>query len=506
MSSQKQKEHWYYLLLICVVGATSMTVQLSGTRILTPFFGASIYTWTSLIGTMLGFLSAGYFLGGNIADKQKNQNTISYIFAIAGGLNLVIALYGFHIAEYVSNIFPLPKYGTLATSIVLFGPVSIVFGASSPIFAKEYVRSMRHLGGNIAHLYGSSAIGSILGTYFTGYILLDVVSVRTIFWGVSLLFFIIAIRTYKFLKTIIFWTFAFAIILAHYQAYRYVSQLPLTRIQNAHVIDHIGSKYIDYYVTETHEGSNSFRLLQTDQYSAQSILDVKSPGIMQSPHLYIFAARGCFNLPQDNLLIGGGAFSLPIYYWEHYPNHVLDVVEIDPQLEKISQKYFGLRYEDKRGDIFFGDGRYYLKSSKKYYDAIFLDAFNTFVLPYHLITKEAMNLMYDRLKLDGILLVHVISATNQESVRFIDHVHKTMNEVFSTIITYQVNPSEPFEKTQQIVLVGVKGFPTEEPACKYLHHKYVFQTHRSAITLTDNFAPIENYAVSEVMKFAHDVY
>ena len=53
-----------------VTGAIVMSFEMLGSRYLNPYFGSGIYTWASLISTVLAALTVGYFLGGSLADRR----------------------------------------------------------------------------------------------------------------------------------------------------------------------------------------------------------------------------------------------------------------------------------------------------------------------------------------------------------------------------------------------------------------------------------------------------
>ena len=59
-----------------VTGAIVMSFEMLGSRYLNPFFGSGIYTWASLISTVLAALTAGYFLGGTLADRHPSARVL----------------------------------------------------------------------------------------------------------------------------------------------------------------------------------------------------------------------------------------------------------------------------------------------------------------------------------------------------------------------------------------------------------------------------------------------
>ena len=59
-------------LIAFVTGAIVMSFEMLGSRYLNPYFGSGIYTWASLISTVLGALTVGYFIGGWLADRNPS--------------------------------------------------------------------------------------------------------------------------------------------------------------------------------------------------------------------------------------------------------------------------------------------------------------------------------------------------------------------------------------------------------------------------------------------------
>src|SRR6476660_2695788 len=70
-------------LVAFVTGAIVMSFEMLGSRYLNPYFGSGIYTWAAMISTVLSALTAGYFLGGFIADRTVSAAVLGAIVSLA---------------------------------------------------------------------------------------------------------------------------------------------------------------------------------------------------------------------------------------------------------------------------------------------------------------------------------------------------------------------------------------------------------------------------------------
>jgi spermidine synthase len=159
-------------------------------------------------------------------------------------------------------------------------------------------------------------------------------------------------------------------------------------------------------------------------------------------------------LPKSILLIGGGAFTLPIEIIKTIPDSTVDVVEIDPELKEISQKYFNLK-EDKRLNIIIGDGRTYLASQRKNYDLILVDAFMENIIPAELATYEFGQLMNKSLrKKSGVCAVNVISAYHGPNNAGLKQQFTTYNAAFKHADIFPADDSLSLWIPQNFLIVS----------------------------------------------------
>ncbi|HET9173738.1 MAG TPA: fused MFS/spermidine synthase [Candidatus Saccharimonadales bacterium] len=171
-----------------------------------------------------------------------------------------------------------------------------------------------------------------------------------------------------------------------------------------------GSTEIQHYqvVDTIYEGRPARVLFSGQRGAAQSgIATDDNPDLLfdyNQRYLELIESR----MPRRVLLIGGGAYTLPSALLKLFPSLHIDVVELDPGLDDIARRFFGLQ-SDPRLRIFHSDGRYYLEQSHNTYDAILIDAFTHTTVPSALRDAEVPALVSKRLTAHGVVAMNVIS-------------------------------------------------------------------------------------------------
>jgi spermidine synthase len=106
----------------------------------------------------------------------------------------------------------------------------------------------------------------------------------------------------------------------------------------------------------------------------------------------------------------------------------LDVVEINPDVAVVAEKYFDFQPDKAR--IIFADGRYVVNSTTNKYDAVLLDAFLGDSSPSHLMTREAFEQMKRILNPDGVLVINSFGDFAPKKDFFVSSLYKTLTAVF----------------------------------------------------------------------------
>lgn len=159
------------LTLAFTAGFVIMSIELLGGRILSPYFGSSIYVWGSIITVFLVSLSIGYLLGGRWSLVNPNLTRYSSFFLLSAMTLLPTIFFGESIMETVFFYIEDPRYGSLVASTILFFVPTTILGMIAPYSVRLLVRHRDHSGQVAGGLYFASTLGSALGTLATSFYL-----------------------------------------------------------------------------------------------------------------------------------------------------------------------------------------------------------------------------------------------------------------------------------------------------------------------------------------------
>jgi len=139
--------------------------------------------------------------------------------------------------------------------------------------------------------------------------------------------------------------------------------------------------------------------------------------------------------PKRLLVIGLGGGVIPREMSHYCPELRVDVVEIDPEIPAIAERYFGFHAGD-RIKVHVMDGRVFVRKQLREdpvpkYDIVVLDAFNSDYIPFHLMTREFLQQVKGVLADDGVVAANVFY-TN----RLFDAELATFHDVFETCQSY----------------------------------------------------------------------
>jgi spermidine synthase len=422
-----------------------MVLEVLGSRMIGPFFGVSLFVWTSLITVTLLALAGGYALGGWLADRRDPGRTLSLVITLAGGLTMLIPLLK---KPVLTACLPLGlRLGALAGSLLLFGGPLFLLGCVSPLLVRIATVRDSRLGRTVGGLYALSTLGSLAGTVLTGFYLIAWAGVDTIVLGCGVILVMVGgIRL------------ALGGVRAAWLALLFPSLLLLPR--EATLVRPLpgGGEAVRLVAEDTFYGS-----LRVVEYRGggdprrdmlidgqlQSSLDAGS-GLALTGYTYLLQFLPWEYRPggQRCLVVGLGAGIVPTWY--HRRGVPTDVVDINPRVVALAGEYFGWR---PSGLVAVEDARYFLERSGASYDYILLDVFNGDTTPAHLISRESFALIRSRLAPGGVLALNLAGSYGPDRGMTLS-VLATLREVFPLVEPYPLFPASGEEAWGNLVVVA----------------------------------------------------
>jgi spermidine synthase len=431
---------------VFVSGVASMGLEILAGRMIAPEFGSSIYTWGSIIGVFLAALSLGYHRGGRRAAERATNERLHRLLLLTAAYVAALVFAGDRLLAG-TRVFPLPaRFASLPAVVLLFGPPTYLLGFVSPYAAELSERES--VGEASGHVYAVGTVGSIVGAFGTTFLLVPAFDVPTIAFGFGLL-----------LVGGAAWLVVPELDRDRALATAGVTLLLLAAVgggalgysPGGNVIYQTQTPYQELEVTQL--GDTRTLYLDGQPHSAMDVDD---------PNRHVFEYTRYFHLPflfaEDPetidrvLFIGGGGFTGPKRFVSDY-NVTVDVVEIDPEVVRVAKEQFRVEEsEDLR--IHEADGRQYLRETNRTYDVIVLDAFKKDKVPFHMTTREFMELAESRLSDDGVLVANLIAAPNGPASRFYRAEYETMDRVFPRVYSF---PTTGGATVQNVEVVATKS-------------------------------------------------
>lgn len=404
-------------LLICLfcTGLCSLVLEIVGTRLISPFYGSSIYTWSALITTTMVALSVGYAWGGRLADRDPHLTLFARMLAASGGTIAVVPILREPVLRATAPLGLLA--GALAAAMVLVGPALVLLGMMGPIVTRLTATGAADAGRRSGDAWAVSTVGSVFGAALAGFVLIPMWPCTRILWLTAAV--LLALGAWGA------WLSARRIPTASLAATAAVLVLAVRAGSSPHpaVLERVESLYGRVEVVDG--GEHLFLLVNGTN---QSQMDKKT-GLSTTVYARsIQWARALRPKAERALILGLGAGLLPTAL--ERTGLTVDSIEIDPEIVRAARKHFG--YAPK-GRTIVGDARAQLEALDERWDILALDAFGSESPPTHLFTAEAFTRMRESLTRDGVLAVNLVSGLEGAEGRPWRATYKTLAGVFPNV-------------------------------------------------------------------------
>lgn len=394
---------FFLYITVFITGMAVTAIELTASRLLAPYFGASLFIWTNIIGVVLLALSLGYYIGGKLADKNSGGLAKKIMYPLIFVTGILIAIIPFvgkpiflfaysAISQRDISLF----FSSLLATFVLFTIPIFILGMISPLAARLGLNKMEDAGKTLGSIYAFSTLGSIVGTFLPVLVTIPFLGTREtffIFGGLLILLGIIGMKRAIFLPFILIPVVFFFV---------------PSSIHASPYLEYEGESIYNYIRVEKNDAG--VRALKTNE--GQGVQSLYQPYRTLTGYYWDAASfLPVVNLKgKDFLIIGTAGLSSARILNNLFPFLNLSGVEIDPLMIEVAQKYFDL---DKIPiNINVGDGRVFLRNFESKYDFIMVDVYkDELYIPFHLATSEFFELVKSRLNNGGGMVMNIASTS-----------------------------------------------------------------------------------------------
>lgn len=420
--SQNNKSIIFLNFFVFVNGAAICALEITSSRVLAPYFGASLPVWGSVIGITMIALALGYSWGGKIADKNPNFQTMGYLTLIAGILATLIPIIAKYVLAVTLNGLIETKFiiiiGSLIGMIALFAIPIMIMGMVSPYAVRLASDKVNDIGQTAGSLYSIATVGSIFGIILPAFLMIPLLGSRltiVIFATSEIFISIIAIRRAKFLLLLF---------------------VPLVAALNNQYIyaDSIVEEETPYQYVRVLKINDVYQLKFNEGTGTQSIFDQTRS--LRVDRYWDFAVILPYFQPQNKnqkmLILGVAGATVATNIRDHVRDIKVDItgIEIDGRVMNLAQKYFGA--DKKTLNYQIADGRLGLKKLNQRFEMIYVDAYTEqHYIPPHLATFEFFSEAQDKLTNSGFLIANVNSISKHGPL--LEAIAATMALVFDQV-------------------------------------------------------------------------
>jgi spermidine synthase len=471
---------WFIGAVVFIAAAAVLVLEIVAGRILAPYVGVSLQTFTGIIGTVLAAIALGAWAGGKLADNNDPVKLLGPVL-IGGGLLAVISP---ALVTVVGAGATGEDPGTIVilAFIGFFAPAAVL-SMVTPIAGKLLINSLDTAGSVVGNLSAIGTSGALFGTFVTGFVLIASVPSRPITWVIGVVLILLGV-------------------FAAFRSSRHLIVPAVVAAMGVFIVSAAIAAPCDYETAyscvriTSDPGRESARVLVLDTF-VNSYVDLDDPAYLSLRYSLVtdavvqtLAPAG----PLDIAFVGGGGYTLPRMY-QATRGGSSTVLELDPSLEDISVDHLGLELGPWLTTRV-GDARLTVRGlDDDSFDIVVGDAFSGRSVPWHLTTIEFLTDVRDKLNGSGF---YVMNTIDHPPAQFVRAELATIAEVFPHVAVVAPQQYLDLERGGNFVLVGsvhpidADGIETLVRSGEIVLADAAARSWFSgARPLTDDFAPVD---------------
>jgi spermidine synthase len=393
-----QQKTWFFYLLSFIEGGSVMAAELIGAKMLAPFFGSSLYVWSTVMAVTLGGLAMGYFCGGILSYKRKGKEVLYYVMFIAAVLVILMPFTSKIIFAIIGDRALLPSL-IASTTLFLLPPV-FMMGMVSPLIIRSITTVAEEAGKAAGAVYAVSTLGGIISTFLTGFWIIPTfgLSGPCLVIGIVLgILPLVLIMKKNKLAPVYF------VALLSWSFYKMNHPLKAPGITIPYRSEGLlGQLMVADYPVRKPDGSvtGTNRLLFVNRMTQTQLND----GDSITHFSYVDKiTTGLHHLkPGSHVLLlglGGGSLANELVKM----GFETDVCELDPRIAFVARKWFWL---NNRVNVSVDDARHFIRHTDEKYDVVIFDVFKGEEIPGQCFTREAFLEVRKIMKAGGVVIVN----------------------------------------------------------------------------------------------------
>lgn len=418
------------IALTLVLSAIGLTYEIAAGRVLAPFFGTSLLTWTTVIATVLGGFSLGSALGGIVAERPRAQALRSVRGALVA--SAVLMTVSPTLLGVLHHWGVRGTGGMILSVITVFFPASLFITLPSPLLAKLAIEARPgREGSSLGMVMAAGSIGAIFGSILSGFVALPLIGATATFAACGVL----ALCCLPFLRGTSRRPGGITLCASAFVAFAGLAGTPACQFES-------GQSCLDVDRRGAEIRLFSDGTLQAAERIAPETAGDGTVALALSYTEWLWSRMDADLGPTPSVLfIGGGGYTLPTKLLGARPEAQAVAVEIDrlvtdvvrDHLPRAAAMIARTGYDasahpdtaDGRLGIVHADGRVYLNRTDRRFDAAVMDAFSSGSVPAHLVTRET----YARLRaiVDGPVYINLIDRPDGPLAR---GVHAIVSELY----------------------------------------------------------------------------
>lgn len=470
--------------LVFGTSAAILILEILAGRLLAPYLGVSLETFTGIIGTVLAAIALGNTIGGRLADRSVPQKLLGPIL-VAAGVSTWFA--PFIVSGIGPGVPPGPISIVFLSALAFFVPAALL-STVSPLAAKMQLQDLSQTGSVVGTLSAAGTAGALFGTFVTGFVLVSALPTRPIIWAVGAVLAVVGLVLWA---RFVSWDLKVGLGVLVLAGLGWVgTTISPCDAETAYAC-------VDVVADPDRPGGRSLFL----DGLRNSYVDLNDPTYLEFRYMRLIEDVIDTHEPHgpggpiDTLTLGGAAFSIPRWIEATRPGSQNLALEIDEKVLEIAQDELGLVLTDSMQALV-GDARLTIRDvDAASYDLVFGDLFSGLTLPWHLTTVEFLTDVKATMRPGAMMIANVVDGGEGD---FIKAELASWAELFDHIA--MIGPPGGLTSVgRNVVLIGSDNpivTPDVDPADgEWFDEAATRAFVGDADPLTDDFAPVDQIRV-----------